>query len=383
MKFLVYSHTGSFYGAPKSVLELTDPLKGNGHEFIYILPEKGPFYDELKEKNYDVNFLPNPAWVCAPRAKGYPRFYYFKHRVKLIFFFFWEIVSGYLKSKKFLQEINPDWVIVNTSVAPLGILLASYLRIKCIIMVREPILNKVGWKIPGLFPRSWMSFVFKKSTIVIGPSNFIINHFKERFRIYNGVVLRDPVQTETDFRNNFVVQNIQKRFGLVGTISERKGQVEFVEALLRSSTHDQVFIFGDGSGSYFQLLEKLRIKNPNQVFIFPFQINIRKIYEAFDIYVNMGVDETFGRTTVEAMRFGKLVFGRNSGATPELIDPGVNGFLFNEPQEVFEILDEYLAENKKEELIEISRRGYLSSLNFLPEKIADEFLAILDNFDRS
>ena len=37
--------------------------------------------------------------------------------------------------------------------------------------------------------------------------------------------------------------------------------------------------------------------------------------------------EAFGRVTVEAMRAGLPVCGTNSGGTPEIIDPGVNGLL--------------------------------------------------------
>ena len=37
--------------------------------------------------------------------------------------------------------------------------------------------------------------------------------------------------------------------------------------------------------------------------------------------------EAFGRVTVEAMRAGLPVCGTNTGGTPEIIDPGVNGLL--------------------------------------------------------
>ena len=49
MKILVYSHSASFYGAPKSILDLTNELKkDNRYEIIYIIPEQG----QLEKKTY-------------------------------------------------------------------------------------------------------------------------------------------------------------------------------------------------------------------------------------------------------------------------------------------------------------------------------------------
>jgi glycosyltransferase involved in cell wall biosynthesis len=41
------------------------------------------------------------------------------------------------------------------------------------------------------------------------------------------------------------------------------------------------------------------------------------------------VAEGFGRVTAEFMSWGKPVIGRNSGATPEIVEDGLNGLLYD------------------------------------------------------
>ena len=86
MKVLVYSHDAAFYGAPKSIFELTEQLKEH-HKIIYIIPERGHFENILKEHGYEYYILPNPLWISSVREQGYSRWYFLKHIVKTFCFF--------------------------------------------------------------------------------------------------------------------------------------------------------------------------------------------------------------------------------------------------------------------------------------------------------
>jgi hypothetical protein len=53
--------------------------------------------------------------------------------------------------------------------------------------------------------------------------------------------------------------------------------------------------------------------------------------------------EAFGRVTFEYIALGKAVVGSNSGATPEMVRPGVNGYLYNvdKPSTLTDVLQHY------------------------------------------
>lgn len=56
--------------------------------------------------------------------------------------------------------------------------------------------------------------------------------------------------------------------------------------------------------------------------------DLPQMYKMADILVSPGSREGYGRVLIEAMHFGLPVIGADGGATRELIQNGVNGFLF-------------------------------------------------------
>ena len=57
---------------------------------------------------------------------------------------------------------------------------------------------------------------------------------------------------------------------------------------------------------------------------------MKTVLKDMDVVAVCSKQEGFGRVTVEAMLSGCVVVGSNGGATCELIDDGVNGFLYEE-----------------------------------------------------
>lgn len=65
----------------------------------------------------------------------------------------------------------------------------------------------------------------------------------------------------------------------------------------------------------------------------PFRPDVERLMHAADVFVLPSLSETFGIVTIEALASGLVVLGTNAGGVPEIIDHGVNGFLF-EPRDV-------------------------------------------------
>ena len=376
MKILVYSHASSFYGAPKSIFGLTNELKKDNNEVIYVIPDHGILEENLIREKYEYVILPNPQWVVSERPQGYSRWYYFKHIVKSILIYIKLFVVAYRKNIKIVKNIKPDVVIVNTSVAPVGLYVAKHLRIKSVLWIREPLCNKVGWLVPTLFSRRYVGRILNKADIILGPSKFLKDYIERTFGISRMRVLPNAI----DYIPQLSEESPSYTFGMVGSISERKGQLEFFRSMLKNIPETNLIVFGTGTNDYAQKLYKEAPNYPQNIKMYGYESDLNVIYSSFDIYVNMGIDETFGRTTVEAMRAGKLVFGRRSGATPEIIRHGENGFLFDNVDEIFAILKEYDTDEGHKCLQMIKEQGRLDSISYISRKIKVAFDCAIKTF---
>ncbi len=139
--------------------------------------------------------------------------------------------------------------------------------------------------------------------------------------------------------------------GLIGRFDPQKGQVLLLEAL-NACTDKKVCVcllgeptLGEGI-SYFQKIEKTMDENQLQdrVFIRPFREDITTFYKAIDVFVMASKAETFGMVTIEAMACGVPTIGSNAGGTPEILEYGKLGLLF-EPLNASSLaksIDEYL-----------------------------------------
>lgn len=372
MKIIVYSHDSSLYGAPHAVFELTQVLQTK-NEVIYVIPRKGQFESILQKNNYKYKILSNPSWLISPKTRKYSDYNYIKHYIKTLIAFVVSYISAYAQNIKFIKSINPDLIFVNTCVAPLGLHIAKRLKIRSIIWIHESICSDHGWSVPSIFPKFIVKKTLDMADVILGPSDFIKKHIETTFGINRLQIFPNIINYQPS-----LIEIPHYTFGLVGSLSERKGQYEFAEAMIEYMPEATLIIYGTGNKNYEHKIKKLLEKYPQRIIMSGYEANLDKIYSSFDIYINMGVDETFGRTTIEAMRAGKLVFGRNSGATPELIQHGNNGFLFNNVDEIFTILNMYNSIEKSSTINAIKEQAREFSLNYTASNIIKNFKICLN-----
>lgn len=373
MKILVYSHDASFYGATKAIFELTNELRAE-HNIKYVIPTHGMLEKKLYEYNYEYVISNNPSWLVPDRKSDYSRWNFIKHCVKTWLTFNNAIKSECKKNIDIVGSNRPDLIIVNTSVAPLGIYVAKELDVPCILWIHEPICNRKGWRLPTFFSRMRIRHVLNNANIIIGPSKFLKDYVEKAFHISEMQILPNII----DYNPKYTNDNGKYLFGIVASVSERKGQVEFLESMIKYMPNANVVMYGSGENDYSLKLQSIIAEYPYNAELRGFENDLDVIYSSFDIYVNMGVDETFGRTTIEAMRAGKLVFGRRSGATVEHITHGYNGFLFDDVKDIFSILQEYDSYEGQRKIAEIRQRGREYSMKYEPNMVTKKFMSIIN-----
>lgn len=123
--------------------------------------------------------------------------------------------------------------------------------------------------------------------------------------------------------------------GLAGRFDPQKGQLLLLEAakqlsgqsfgmvLLGAPTHNE------GESYHREMMDLIETAGlSDRVFVRPFRNDIQTFYKAIDAFVMASKAETFGMVTIEAMACGTPVIGSNAGGTPELLQFGELGYLF-------------------------------------------------------
>lgn len=166
-----------------------------------------------------------------------------------------------------------------------------------------------------------------KNGIVVIPSGIELATFNVSYSI-------------SEARKQIGVLNEGLMIGLAGRFDPQKGQHLAIEALnncldkslklilIGAPTHNE-------GNEYTILLQKL-IQDYNlqsRVFMLPFSDSLVSFYTAIDVLIMATKAETVGMVTLEAMACGTPVIGSNAGGTPEILNQGESGYLF-EPQSI-------------------------------------------------
>lgn len=116
----------------------------------------------------------------------------------------------------------------------------------------------------------------------------------------------------------------------VGRLSEEKGIDTIIRAIANCMNIWELHLIGTASSEYQEYLEYLieKYKVANVVYFYGWQKNPWKIAANCDMAVLASIYEGFPLTAIEAAANGLPVVSTPVSGISELIEPGVNGFLF-------------------------------------------------------
>ena len=183
---------------------------------------------------------------------------------------------------------------------------------------------------------AWISLLNNLATQVKSHTNF--DH-KKIHVIPLAVDMKPTTEelTKLEARDKFKLPSNKFVIGILGRISHHKGQLFLVKQLakLRDQNLDiELLIVGEPTRNendgYFELLTNT-VKDLNltkHVHFHSFISEPQIFYNAIDLFIMASEGETFGTVTIEAMKSGVPVLGTNSAGTPEILENGNLGFLY-------------------------------------------------------
>lgn len=212
---------------------------------------------------------------------------------------------------------------------------------------------------------------------VVGVSDWITNEARQSIlgnawrlqRIYNWIDLSvfAPVENN-DLRRKLGLENRFVILGIAQKWSVEKGILVFLE--LAKSRPDDVLVLVGEIPSWFSLPSN--VLSVGTISDVP---TLAKYYDMADVFVNPSIQETFGKTTAEAISCGTPAIGYNVTATPELIGDncGVVVDLQAQTEGILSALDTVKKNTKDGYSAHCVR---FAQENFYKEKLIDDYVAL-------
>lgn len=292
-------------------------MKERGHEVLLLVLKNSRIANEAIKENLPIIYL-----------KQHKKYYDFKNAWRL---------KSVIKKNKVTHLILRDPQDISLAVTTKRLLrnklfVAYFMEMQLGIKKKDFIHT---WRFKGLdlwsCPLKFLADQVKTMTnfspekIKIIPSGLDLTKFKD---LPDSLEARKKLNLPTD----------KTLLGLIGRFDPQKGHLLLLDAYKKlddkeKSSIDLVFLgekMNPDIDNYYEKLQK-SIKADNlssKVHILPFRKDVETFFTAIDVFIMASKAETFGMVTIESMACGTPVIGSNAGGTPELLEFGEKGQLF-------------------------------------------------------
>ncbi|MEY4927154.1 MAG: hypothetical protein RI894_1590, partial [Bacteroidota bacterium] len=341
MRILTITHYAELLGANRSLLHLVEGLRERGVEVQVWCPKEGAFTEKLSELGISYRCFPFANGAYSVRSVGFFSFFY-KWR---------KTTCALAKFAALAHDFRPDIIHSNSSVVALGALVAEKLDIPHVWHIRE-----YGWldyQLHFLVGQPFMRKYMQKAAAIIAISSSIRKHIQREYEfenlkngkaiceIYNGIGKQQAIEKLGESLNSGSNKAGILTFLIIGLLHPSKNQLQalrafhlFYQKYTANTAHlhpPKLQIIGGGRRDYEAQLRRYIQKNnlQNCVEMIGFVDEPAPYYQAASAVLMCSPNEAMGRVTAEAMAYRKPVIGYRGGATPELITPNENGFLYD------------------------------------------------------
>lgn len=367
MKILYCITSSSWGGAQLHVLELCADQLARGNEVTFIVGNKGPLLDKVKQlKGVKVILLPSLVREISPTND----------------------IKAIVELRKIIKSESPDIVHLHSSKAGvIGRVSSIGLRkkIKVIFTVH-------GWAFTdGVSSRLKKSLyrIIEKSVRHFTDLFICVSYYDEKIgkrdkvldSTSNVKVIHNGSTTPSEQSINYSV-HMPLRLVMIARFSPQKDQETLINAVtkLPKDSYKLTFV---GDGETLQTNKELVSKyglNHNIKFA-GFKDDISDELINNDVYILSTHYEGLPISIIEAMSYGLPILATNVGGNSEMLENNINGFLFTSKDELAEKLN-YLI-NNPETVKKMGQESYRIfsdeySLSQCLTKINNSYLELLD-----
>lgn len=356
MRILLFIDQLSSGGAQRQIVGLAKLFKDRGYSVKVITYYDQPFYKDFLDNNGVKNeVIPNAANT--------------KTRIYHVY--------------KYLRNIRPDVVISYLNTPCIVSCICKILGLKYRLIVSERNTTQ------KLTITERIKFCLYRFADVIIPNSYTQAKFIEQ---YNSE-LKSKVKVITNFVDTDVfcpttveVTNTTTRIICVGRILRQKNVLRFIEAIkiLKDKGYKfRVDWYGENFGLYAdECVKKTRDLGLDGILLWHEPTNdIIEEYRKSDLFILPSIYEGFPNVLCEAMSCGLPAVCGDVCDNPNIIEDGINGFLFDPysvndmAEKIMRMLDKTTDERKKTG----KRSREIAISKFSYEKFIDDYIEIIKN----
>lgn len=324
MRICYIATNSEITGATLSLLGLIDEMINMGNELLIVAMNRGYLTEELEKRKIRyivISTFPTYLRIGDKRTlKGILRII----RKKWFDFF------SYKKFEKLIHLEKIDIVHYNASTIDAGYKAFKKNNIPIVWHIRELLEEDLGGE---FFLKNQMKKKLSDANRVIAISKSVEEKYECLHNIqliYNGIDV-DP------FRKLIKRHERKICIGIVGRITEKKGQLEVLKAfnllVKREFSDISLKIIGEFETEEYkqEILNYINVESLGNIVELTGPLKKPdEIWDTIDIAVIASHFEAFGRVTIEAVLAGSLVIGADTGGTKELLDYLQTGMLYQQ-----------------------------------------------------
>lgn len=361
------------WGAERSMCSLIAAIQKR-FRIVVLIKQHGPIEELLQKAQVEYYIAP----LLTSSITG--RFNTPKMIIKRMLYPI-QLIVNQRKIERILLEnkIEPDLIYTNTLIPISGFLLARKYNKIHLCHIRE--LYDEDFHFQSWIGRKNLFRLYKSNcTKFICISEAVRKKFVPIFgdekliRIYNGVPFQPaPTSLPTKGLTNII---------MVGRLSYEKRPMDAVKAIhiaiQNGYHHIHLNIYGSGplERSIQEYIEKHELCRYISLCGYSNQID----YTPYNLGIICSPFEAFGRVTAEYMMHGLAVIGTSTGATPELIENGINGLLYT-ADNVEELYRKFVYYIENPKICQVhGMNGYKRAIAMFPEeKYINKMCTLIDD----
>jgi len=319
----------NFDGATYSLMDLIKSVQEHVHPIVMVR-EEGCVYDYFTENGVE-------CIVCDFKEDLVGKPVKFHQYIKYILKFIPNQLTYYLKNRKCVENVAQifkgrtiDIVHINNTVSSVGYDIADIINAKSVWHLRGFMDLDFGW----MPIRGWNKYknTLKQTDAVIGITKSVLEHHIP-LENKNAYVISDAVRSKDD--TCFILPKEKYFLFIAGFLTEQKGCDYAISTFAKSGLVAKGYklkIIGEAHPKYMSQLNQI-VQNASLSGAVEFLGRSDKVKEYMSratAFLMCSENEGLGRVSIEAMFYGCLVIGRNSGGTKDFVFDGSTGLLFND-----------------------------------------------------
>lgn len=328
-KILWLSHEQDLGGANKCLAEQIKILSEAGYDISVIVMREEAFADAVRKYVSNVYQVYFYSWVLDIGKKN-PLSVLLKRMMRNMLAVF--------QIMKIIWRTKPDFVVTNTVSIPVAAFAAKLSFKKHIWFIHEFGEEDHGYQVFWGFKKTvklinWLSYKIAFNSEAVRKKYVPYIPIEKQFIAHNPVVIKDidryVISNELSNDHTHTIQCI-----ILGQVAPSKNQLEALKAIknLRDKGVKVLLniVGGVVNADYHKsLLQFIKTEGLSDIVKFSgYSTSPFLLLEKTDLLLMCSRMEAFGRVTVEALKLGVPVVAANSGGSPEIIDDGINGYLY-------------------------------------------------------